>query len=128
MPATILLIEDDADYSELISYRLRSAGYTVITASDGQTGLERARREQPDLILTDLMLPKLNGYEICSLLKQDLRYQKIPILVFSATKMQDRDAHLAMECGANAYILKSLEPRLLVERVQALLSAPPSSH
>ncbi len=126
MPATILLIEDDPDYRDLIAYRLRSAGHTVRIASNGQDGLEQAREQAPDLILTDLMLPKLNGYEICSLLKQDQRYQRIPIVVFSATKMHDRDAKLAKECGANAYVLKSVEPKLLVEQVNALL-APPAS-
>ena len=123
MSARILVIEDDPDFLDLVNYLFTSAGYTLSVARNGREGLEKARKEQPDLILTDLMLPQLNGYEICSMLKQDLRYQKIPVIMSSATKVQRKDEQLAKDCGADAFILKSLEPKQLLEQVRTLLAA-----
>ena len=91
-------------------------------ARNGQEGLEKARTTKPDLILTDLMLPLLNGYEICTLLKQDLQYQKIPILVLSATLIEDRDAKLAKECGADAFVLKTAGHHAIVSKIRELLA------
>jgi CheY-like chemotaxis protein len=116
----ILVIEDDTDFLEVVTYMLRGAGYTVLVARNGQEGLEMARQEQPDMILSDLMLPRLNGYEICSMLKQDVRFSKIPVVIWSATKLQDKDEHLAKECGADDFILKSIEPKALLAMVQRL--------
>ncbi len=121
MAEHILVIEDDPDFLQILSHLLTTAGYTVTTACSGQDGLEKARATQPHLILTDLMLPKLNGYEICSLLKQDLRFRHIPILLLSATKTQAKDQQLATECGADAYALKSLETEALLKKIRDLL-------
>ena len=123
MAKRILIIEDDKDFLELVTFFLTraEAGYTLLIARDGQEGLEKAQAEQPDLILTDLMLPKMNGYEVCSMLKQDVRYQKIPVMIWSATKMQDRDAKLAKECGADRFELKTLTSQELLRTVQELL-------
>ena len=123
MAERILIIEDSPDFLELVSYTLEAAGYTLLTAKTGKDGLEMARREQPDLILTDLMLPLLNGYEICSMLKQDARYKQIPIMMLSATKVQEQDEQLAKNCGADVFVLKSIEPKALLQRVRELLSA-----
>ena len=123
MAARILIIEDHADFLEVLAYTLRAAGYDLLTAKTGKEGLEMAQREQLDLILTDLMLPLLNGYEICSMLKQDVRYRQIPILMLSATKVQEKDEHLAKECGADRFLLKSVAPKEILDQVQALLSA-----
>jgi CheY-like chemotaxis protein len=122
MSARILVIEDDPDFLSVVSYLLTANGYTLLTARDGREGLEKAQKEQPDLILTDLMLPQLNGYEICSMLKQDLRYRGIPVIVSSATKIQQKDKQLAKDCGADAFILKTLEPKKLLEKVRELLA------
>ena len=121
MSARILIIEDNADFLEVLAYSLRAAGYTLLTAKTGKEGLDTARREQPDLILTDLMLPLLNGYEICSMLKQDARYKHIPIMVLSATKVQEPDEQLAKNCGADLFVLKSIEPKELLAKVRELL-------
>lgn len=125
MAGRILMIDDNTDYLTLMTAVLGRAGYTLITARNGQEGLEKARAEKPDLILTDLMLPQLNGYEICSLLKQDLKYRRIPIVVWSATKLQDRDAKLARECGADAYLLKSVAPAALLQEIERMLAGLP---
>ena len=122
MPKRILLIEDDKDFLELVTVMIRHKGgdYTLLVARDGQEGLQKAQTEQPDLIITDLMLPKMNGYEICAMLKQDVRFQKIPVVIWSATRLQDRDAKLAGECGADRFELKSLTSDQLHTLIQEL--------
>ena len=127
MSKRILLIEDDPDFLSLMMYLLKDSGHALLIARNGQEGLEKARKEQPDLILTDLMLPKLNGYEICTLLKQDALYQAIPVILLSATKIDDKDEQLAKECGADAYLRKSLSPPALMRAIQDLLSAKRAS-
>ena len=116
----ILVIEDEPSLLEAVTFMLKHAGYTLLIASDGREGLKLAQQEQPDLILTDLLLPGMNGYEICSFLKQDVRYQKIPIVVWSATRLQDRDAKLAGECGADRFELKTLTSDQLHALIQEL--------
>jgi DNA-binding response OmpR family regulator len=123
------MIEDTADYRDIITYYLGKTGFTVTAAHDGRDGLEKARRESYDLIITDLMLPAVSGYEICTLLKQDARYHKTPIIVLTASKLQPKDEQLAKECGADAFFPKSIEPKLLVTKIQELISgisAPPA--
>lgn len=119
--AKILLIEDHADLMETVSSVLRTAGFDVLQAADGRDGLAKAQQNGPDLILTDLMLPQLNGYEICTLLKQDTRFRKIPVIIWSATKMQDADAKLALECGADEWALKTIGPQGLLDTIRKLL-------
>jgi CheY-like chemotaxis protein len=119
----ILLIEDNPDLMESVSSVLRTTGYDVLQSTDGRDGLAKAQQDGPDLILTDLMLPQLNGYEICAMLKQDVRYRKIPIIIWSATKMQDTDAKMALECGADEWALKTIGPQVLLETIKRLLDA-----
>lgn len=119
----VLIIEDSPDYLDVLTYALNASGYTLLIARNGQEGLEKARKERPDIILPDLMLPSLNGYEICAMLKQDVRFQKIPILILSATKVQNKDEQLAIECGADAYLLKSIPREELISKIQELLGA-----
>ncbi len=123
MAERILIIEDHPDFLEVLTDTFRAAGYTLLTATTGKEGLEMAQREQPDLIVTDLMLPLLNGYEICSMLKQDVRYKHIPIMMLSATKVQDKDEQLAKECGADLFLLKSTVSKQLLVNVRELLSS-----
>ena len=123
MATRILVIEDNQDQVDLLTSLLQRAGYELLIARNGQEGLTMARKERPDLILTDLMLPQLNGYEICTMLKQDTKYQDIPIMVLSATKVEEQDAKLAVECGANAYFLKTDGPQRLLEAIQRILSS-----
>lgn len=121
MKKRILIIEDEKDLIEAVTFRLEDAGYDVITAFDGEDGLEKAKKERPDLIILDLMLPKMNGYKVCGLLKGDSRYSGIPIIIFTA-KAQQEDIDLGKEVGANAYIIKPFEPEDLIGSIEKLLS------
>lgn len=116
----ILVIEDEPDLVQMVKVRLESNGYEVLVAHDGQEGLRIARTERPDLLILDLMLPKVNGYEVCTMLKQDTRYQKIPIIMFTA-KAQEKDEKLGLECGADAYVRKPFDAKELLGQIRALL-------
>ena len=116
----ILIIEDTEDVVMLVKMYLESHCYEVLTAYDGQEGLEKAKTEKPDLIILDLMLPRINGYKVCGLLKNDARYTKIPVILFTA-KAQEKDKQLGKEVGADAYITKPFEPEILLAKIKELL-------
>lgn len=115
----ILLVDDEADLVEMVKFRLEANGYEVLTAGDGQTALETARREKPDMIILDVMLPKMDGYKVCGLLKKDTRYANIPIMMFTA-KATDTDVKLGSEVRADAYLTKPFEPKVLLEKIKEL--------
>ena len=117
----ILLVEDEKDMVYAVSLRLEAAGYEVITAVDGQEALNKARHEKPDLIVLDLMLPKIDGYKVCRMLKYDEKYKRIPIIMFSA-RAQESDKKLGSEVGADAYITKPFEPKVLLAKISDLLA------
>ena len=117
----ILLVDDEPSIVKMVGKRLEVEGFEVLIAMDGQAGLEQARSAQPHLIVLDLMLPKLNGYEICTMLKQDPRYQKIPIVLFTA-KTQAKDEQLGKECGADAYVRKPFRAQELIEQIRKLIA------
>ncbi len=116
----ILLVEDEEDMLEMVRMRLEASGYEVLTASDGQEALDKAHQENPDLIVLDIMLPKMDGYKVCGLLKADVRYNKIPVIMFSA-RAQDQDKVTAREVGADDYICKPFNPQELLEKISNLL-------
>jgi len=116
----ILLVDDEADLVETIRFPLEVEGFNVLVSYDGEDALNKARQENPDLILLDIMLPKLNGYKICRLLKFDERYKHIPILMLTA-KTQEKDKILGMETGADEYITKPFEMDQLLEKVKFYL-------
>ena len=116
----ILLVDDERDLVETVTYRLEASGYEVHPAYDGQEGLDKARKEKPDLIILDLMLPKMDGYKMCRMLKFDEKYKKIPIIMFTA-RAQESDIEMGMEVGADAYITKPFEPQALLAKIQELL-------
>ena len=118
----ILLVDDEPSIVKMVGKRLEVEGFEVTVAMDGQDGLAKAQAAAPDLIILDLMLPKLNGYEVCTMLKQDVRYQKIPVILFTA-KAQEKDEKLGMECGADAYIRKPFVAQDLLEKIRALVTA-----
>ena len=101
--------------------RLEIEGFEVMIAMDGEEGFQKAQTEGPDLVILDLMLPKLNGYEVCSLLKKNTQFQKIPIIMFSA-RAQDRDEKVGLECGADAYVRKPVDSKELVEKIRTLIN------
>jgi len=120
MKKRILLVEDESDLVTTLTFRLEKEGYEVMVAMDGEDGLEKAKKEKPDLILLDLMLPKMNGYKVCGLLKGDSRFKSIPIVIFTA-RAEEADRKMSEEVGANAYITKPFEPSVLLEKLNELL-------
>lgn len=118
----ILIVDDEPNLMVLLESRLKIQGYEVIMASDGQAGLETAKRCKPDLIILDLMLPKMDGYKVCGLLKNDTRYAKIPIILFTA-RIQESDRQMAKELGADAYVTKPFDPKILLAKIEELLGS-----
>lgn len=117
----ILVVDDEIAMTKVVEIRLRAAGYDVILAHDGQEGLEKAKAENPDLMILDLMLPKMDGFKVCGLLKSDARYKKIPIIIYTA-RVQDSDQQLGKEVGADAYITKPFDPQVFLGKVKELLA------
>lgn len=122
-PRRILLVEDDRFLRKAAETTLKQQGYTVITAADGEEALRVARSEPLDLILLDLIMPKLNGFQVLSALKTDAPTAHIPVIILSNLG-QDRDVQQAMEAGATAYFIKAdLSLQALVQRVEEALAA-----
>jgi two-component system phosphate regulon response regulator PhoB len=120
MPETILLIEDEEDVSDLIRYHLKKEKYRVLSAQDGVEGLEMVLTDRPDAIVLDIMMPRLNGYEVAKKLKADSRTESIPILFLSA-KGETESRIKGLEIGAEDFLAKPFSPRELVLRIQSLL-------
>lgn len=116
-PARILVVEDEPALLETLAYTLGRQGYAVSTANDGLLALETARSEEPDLVILDVMLPRLDGFEICRILRQETR---IPILMLTA-RTEEVDKIVGLEVGADDYLTKPFSMRELVARVKALL-------
>lgn len=121
----ILVIDDESELVGMLSIRLEANNYQVITALDGREGLDKARAEGPDLIILDLMLPGLDGYQVCRALKSDDKYKQIPIVIFTA-RAQESDIKAGNEAGADAYITKPFEPGILLAKVSQLLDKAPN--
>jgi two-component system phosphate regulon response regulator PhoB len=117
---TILVIEDEEDILELIRYNLDREGYQVVCAESGEKGLEIARRQRPDLLLLDLMLPGLDGLEVCKRLKTDGAVANLPIVMVTA-RGEEADVVTGLELGAEDYVTKPFNPRVLIARIRAVL-------
>ncbi|MFH1684565.1 MAG: response regulator transcription factor [Candidatus Margulisiibacteriota bacterium] len=118
--ANILIIEDEKDIVEALEYNLKNEGFKVYKAYDGRTGLKQARDKAPDLILLDLMLPLINGLEVCKILKKESVTANIPIVMLTA-KGSETDRVLGLELGADDYITKPFSMRELVARVKTII-------
>jgi two-component system alkaline phosphatase synthesis response regulator PhoP len=118
--AHVLVIEDEQDIQQLIEYNLLKDGLTVTCAQTGEEGLRLARSESPDLVLLDLMLPGVDGLEVCRALKRDPASAKIPVVMLTA-KGEEADIVKGLELGAEDYITKPFSPKVLVARVHAVL-------
>lgn len=116
----ILVVDDEPDVIKIISVRLKAAGYDVITAEDGQEGLLKARTEKPDLVLLDLMLPKVDGFQVCRMLKYDENFKSIPIILLTA-RTQEADKQAGKDVGADAYIEKPFDYKELLTKIEELL-------
>jgi DNA-binding response OmpR family regulator len=120
MRPRILLVDDELPILKVVGKRLEIEGFAVSVAMDGQEAVRKAQLERPDLILLDLMLPKMNGFEVCTLLKDDHATQRIPIVILSA-KTQEEDERRALACGADAYFKKPFNAPALMEGIRKLL-------
>jgi phosphate regulon transcriptional regulator PhoB len=116
----VLLIEDDRDIVELVRYNLEREGFQVAAATDGATGLAQVRKTPPDILLLDLMLPKISGLEICKEIRRDHALNRLPLLMLTA-RGEEADRVVGLEMGADDYVTKPFSPRELVARVKALL-------
>lgn len=116
----ILLVDDESDMIETMVIQLEAVGYEVISAFDGLEGLEKAKKESPDLIILDIMLPKMSGYKVCGLLKKDSRYSRIPIILFTA-RAQESDKVMGKDAGADAYVTKPFDAKNLLLKIRKLL-------
>lgn len=113
----ILVVDDSPTVVEIVKSILESEGYEVLTAGDGLEGLNKARNEAPDLIILDVMLPKMQGYQVCRLLKFDENYKGIPVIMYTS-KDQEESKMTGMKTGADAYLIKPVEPEKLLDTVK----------
>ena len=118
---TVLVVDDDPVILRLLEVNFEMEGFAVLTAGDGAEGIEVARARQPDVVVSDVMMPKMNGLEMVAALKADPETAAIPVLLLSA-KAQADDVRLGLAAGADDYVTKPFEPHDLVERVTKLLS------
>ena len=116
----VLLVDDEPAIVKILGRLLELAGFEVSTAMDGEEGLAKVRAWHPEAVVLDLMLPKMNGMEVCAALKGDAQYRHIPVVIFTARR-QEMDEKLCRECGADAYITKAQQSRALLEQLEALL-------
>ncbi|HPQ80179.1 MAG TPA: response regulator [bacterium] len=122
----ILIIDDEKDFVEGLKDRLAFEGYEVVTAYNGQDGLELTRREKPNLILLDVMMPKIDGYMVCRLLKFDEKYQGIPIIMLTARSL-DEDRDLGLSSGADDYTTKPIDFDVLLKKIRSFLAVKPQA-
>ncbi len=118
--ATILIVEDEEDILELVHYNLVREGYHVFGVTSGEDGLNKARSDLPDLVVLDLMLPGVDGLEVCKLLKQDPKTRHIPVVMLTA-KGEEADIVAGLELGADDYVTKPFSPKVLIARIRAVL-------
>ena len=119
--AKILVVDDDAVIQQLIEVNLELEGYEVDKASNGQEALDKVAQDAPDLILLDVMMPRMNGRDVCRLLKSDPKTASIPIIFLSA-RAQDMDVEAGLELGADAYVTKPFDPGQLLDTISELLN------
>ena len=116
----ILIIEDEKDIVRMLDYNLKKEGFRAFSANNGENGLDMARKDHPDLILLDLMLPEMDGLEVCKAVKNDTKTAAIPIIILTA-KAQETDKIVGLELGADDYVTKPFSPKELIARIKAVL-------
>ncbi|HEX3655265.1 MAG TPA: response regulator [Pirellulales bacterium] len=122
----ILVVDDEEDLLELLNYNLTKEGYRVTCVASGERALKEAQQELPDLIVLDLMLPRVDGLELCRMLRADPRTRQIPIIMLTA-KTEELDVVRGLEVGADDYVTKPFSPRVLVARIKSVLRRKPAS-
>ena len=116
----ILIVDDEKDIVKMLDYNLKKEGFRTVLAYDGEDAIDLANRDNPDLIILDLMLPGMDGLEVCKTLKKENKTAKIPIIMLTA-KVQEADKIVGLELGADDYITKPFSPRELIARIKAVL-------
>lgn len=117
----ILIAEDEPDILELITFTLQFGGFEVIPTSNGEDALEMTRKEKPDLVLLDVRMPRMTGYDVCKYLKSENEFRKTPV-VFLSAKGQEAEVNTGLDLGAIDYILKPFAPEYLLDRLRNILS------
>jgi two-component system alkaline phosphatase synthesis response regulator PhoP len=117
----ILVVDDEVNITQILEFSIGAEGYEVIAAQNGEEAIDKARREQPDLIILDIMMPIIDGYEACRILKANPLTKNIPVILLTA-KGRDIDRRLGYEVGATDYIIKPFSPNKLIDRIHKLLS------
>ena len=117
---TILIVDDEPDILEFLSYNLKKEGYKVFTAANGEEGVLLTQQIQPSLIILDVMMPKMDGIEVCQIIRKDLHLTQ-PIITFLTSRAEDYAQIAGFEAGADDYITKPIRPRLLLSKVESLL-------
>ncbi|MCC6349886.1 MAG: response regulator [Candidatus Eisenbacteria bacterium] len=123
-PPRILIVDDEPDLRSVLRFGLEAERFEVIEAADGEEGLKLACDQLPDLIVLDLMLPRMDGYKVCRALKFDDRYRHIPVIILSA-RSGETDRRLALDLGADGYVTKPYDMKDLVSRVREQLQNAP---
>ncbi len=121
MPYRILVIDDEPHMARLASYVLQTAGYEVLTAEDGRDGLKKLAQFEPDLVICDITMPEMDGFEVVSTLRADPRWHHLPVIMLTA-RGQEQDMQRAEEVGANSYLTKPFSSRQLLGEVQRYLN------
>ena len=116
----ILIVDDDKDILEFLSYNLKKEGFSIYTASDGLEGLEKTKKIKPDLIIVDLMMPKMNGIEMCENIRNDKKLSNV-IILFLTARSEDYTQIAALDSGADDFIKKPIKPKLLISKVKSIM-------
>ncbi len=116
----VLVVDDEENITQILEFSIGAEGYQVVTASNGEEAINKARKEQPNLIILDIMMPKVDGYEVCRILKSNPLTKRIPVILLTA-KGREIDKRLGYEVGASDYIVKPFSPSKLIEKVNEYL-------
>jgi CheY-like chemotaxis protein len=127
MSKRILIIENNEVFRRTLKMRLEANGYSILDAGSGLEGLNTVRKENPDLVITDIMLPGLDGHKVCRMIKFDRKLSRIPVIVLTSRDL-DQDAEIAKQCGADAFVLKTTRPPILLEVIHRLLEREQSAN
>ena len=116
----ILIVDDEIELTEMLAMRLRASGYEVVAIPDGEGALQKMRAEKPDLVILDIMLPNIDGYEICEAIKKDSVFKKTPVILLTA-KDPGHEMDKIREAGADSCMVKPFEPKDLLEKIRELI-------
>jgi len=116
----VLVVDDEEYIQHILNFSFGAEGYDVVTAADGEEGIKKAKSEKPDIIVLDIMMPKMDGYEACKRLKTDPNTKSIPVILLTA-KGREVDRKLGSQAGADDYVVKPFSPGRLIERVEGMI-------